>query len=75
MYFRCVEMMDIVVHDYLLTPLYFPHVEIFFMYHIIINYSFFEFGNWIHICICAGSGCLILQTLQNPSIRDHEVEF
>jgi len=61
-------MMDIVVYEYLLTPLNFPHVEIFFLGHIITNYPLLELGNWIHNCICAGSGCLILQTLQKPSI-------
>ena len=69
MYFRCVEMMVIVVYEYLLTPLIFsPHVETLFIDHIIINYPLLGFGNCVRNCICVGSGCLILQTLQKPSV-------
>ena len=58
-------MMDIVVYEYLLTSLiFFPHIEIFFIGHIHINYPLLECGNWIHNCVYAGCGCLILQTLR-----------
>jgi len=66
--------MDIVGYEYLLTPLIISHVETVFVGHIIINYPILEFRNCIHNCICAGSGCLILQTLQKLCTCDCEVE-
>jgi len=57
-YCRYLEMMHIGVCKYLLTPL------------IIL----LGCGNWIHNCICPGSGCLILQTLQKLSAWNSEME-
>ena len=65
-YFRCVEIIDIVF--------YFPHAETFVIGHIIIKYPLLGSGNWIHNFICAVSGCIILQTFQKPSIEYHEWE-
>jgi len=45
------------------TSHYFPHVETIFIGHMHINYPLLVCGCWIHNCICAGSGCLILQSL------------
>ena len=56
------------------TSHYFSHVETVFVGHILINYPHLDFGNWMHYCICAGCGCLILQTLQKLSTCDSEVE-
>jgi len=67
--------MDILVYEYLLTPPVFSAMwKHFFIDHIMINYPLLECGNWIHNCICAGSGCHILQTIQKPSIWNHEVD-
>jgi hypothetical protein len=65
-------MMDIVVYEYLLTPLIFSMLQLFYRPHI--NYPLLESGNWIHDCICAGCGCLILQTLKKHTF-DTEVDI
>jgi hypothetical protein len=53
---------------------FFPHAETFCIGHISISYPLLECWNLIHNCICAGSACLTLQTLQKPSISNPEVE-
>ena len=57
------------------TAYYFPHVETIFIGHIHINYPLLECGCWILNCICAWSGCLILQTLQKLSTWDLKRNF
>jgi hypothetical protein len=59
MYCSCLEMMDIVVYEYLLKSHHFPHVETVFVGHMFINYPLLECGNWIHNCICAGHHFII----------------
>jgi hypothetical protein len=56
------------------TSHFFPHAWTFFIGHIIINYPLFECGNWIHNCICAGNGHIILQTLLKLFSWDSDVE-
>jgi len=52
LYCSCLEMIDIMVYEYFLTPPIFPHVETFFVGHIILITHFLsvELGTYFYMC-------------------------